>query len=377
MRTRYGIATRLRSLAPSWLKALIRRHVSVLDYDVYVRTQRDPFANDDLCWMHPGSRYTVGIILDLFRYHKNYIQACRELGVSYKVLDIMSSSWVGEVEDSGCDAFLVWPSAALTIWKDMFDDRLQIMETSMNKIVYPTYRETWLYENKRRAHDWLTTKRIPHPRTWVFYRREEAIDFVRHADLPLVLKASTGASGKGVYILRERRKALAMVRQAFARGILVRGRDPRDREWGSVYLQEYLPNVREWRMVRIGDSYFGHLKLRRGDFHSGSGLVGWDVPSRRHLDFLRWVTEMGKFTSMDVDVFEAEDGRLLVNELQCVFGAGYSVDQLRVDGEPGRFIYDETRDEWAFQAGDFARNACANARLDYLIHTILPHGGAL
>lgn len=30
--------------------------------------------------------------------------------------------------------------------------------------------------------------------------------------------------------------------------------------------------------------------------------------------------EKGRFRSMDVDVFEATDGRLLVNELQTVFG---------------------------------------------------------
>src|SRR5690606_768147 len=153
------------------------------------------------------------------------------------------------------------------------------------------------YENKRRVRDWLIAHRVPHPRTWVFYDQGEALDFVRHAPLPLVFKTNVGAAHSGVWILRQRAEALRMVRRAFSRGIVARRRNPLDRHWGVVLLQEYLPDVREWRMVRIGNSYFGHPKLREGDFHSGSGLVGWDVPSRRHLDFLREVTDKGQFTS--------------------------------------------------------------------------------
>jgi hypothetical protein len=118
-------------------------------------------------------------------------------------------------------------------------------------------------------------------------------------------------------------------------------------------------------MVRIGDSFFGHPKGRVGDFHSGSGNVLWDVPSSKHLDLLFDLTEHGGFHSMNVDLFEAPDGRLLVNELQAVFGASYSVDQLRVDGEAGRFVREEG--QWVFERGDFARNACANERVRFAL----------
>ena len=126
-------------------------------------------------------------------------------------------------------------------------------------------------------------------------------------------------------------------------------------------------------MVRIGDSYFGHVKGKCGDFHSGSGIVIWEVPEKRHLDFIHNLTEIGNFTSMDIDLFENLDGSLYVNELQTVFGASYAVDQLRVNGISGRFTLNRQSKEWEFQPGDFARNACANARLDHLINHILPN----
>ena len=119
-------------------------------------------------------------------------------------------------------------------------------------------------------------------------------------------------------------------------------------------------------MKETGRAYYGE-KGKVGFFHSGSGLVEWNVPEARHLDFLEAVTEKTGFRSMDVDVFETPDGKLLVNELQAVFGASHSVHQLMVDGEPGRFVRDGSRGEWIFEAGDFARNACANERVRFVI----------
>jgi len=109
------------------------------------------------------------------------------------------------------------------------------------------------------------------------------------------------------------------------------------------------------------------LKGRTGEFHSGSGLVDWTMPTPRHLQFLKEVTDLGGFASMDVDVFETADGRLLVNELQTVFGAGFAVDQMRRDGKAGRFIWDPAEATWKFEEGDFARNACANARIEHVL----------
>jgi hypothetical protein len=363
--TIYKIINNNRNLIPGGIRTLMRGKVATPGYDLYLQEIKDPYINDTPIYNAPESIYTLGIIKEFHHYHKNYIHACRELGLSYKLIDISGSDWIDVVEKSGCDAFLVHPPASLTIWKEMFDERIKVLESDLEKIVYPTYKEIWLYECKRRVRDWLLVKKIPHPKTWIFYNLDEALEFINNSNLPIVFKTNTGASASGVFILRSRAQAQRLIRLAFSKGIIPRRRNPNDRQWGSVILQEYLPEVKEWRMVRIGNSFFGHPKGRLGDFHSGSGVVDWDVPSIDLLNLLRDVTDKGGFTSMNVDVFETADGRLLVNELQTVFGAGYSVDQLRVDGKPGRFV--TNNQEWIFEPGDFARNACANARVEYLL----------
>jgi hypothetical protein len=342
----------------------------VTDYDLFRSEQRNPFAGE-LERHYQNSENTLGIVKDLLHNHKYYIKACQELGISYQVVDISSTDWINTLNELKCDAYLLWPSVRLSIWRDMFLDRVKIMEVDMNKLVYPTWREVWVYESKLRMHYWLTANNLPQPQTWVFYGQDEALDFAKTCELPVVMKTNVGAAAKGVFILKNRHDVIKATNRVFKKSIRLREHDPRDHQWGHILFQEYLPDVKEWRMVRIGDSYFGHPKIRAGDFHSGSGKFGWDVPEPRHLDFLRTITDNGKFTSMNVDMFETQQGQLLVNELQTVFSAVYSVDQLRVDGKPGRFIRDPQDQTWIFEEGDFARNACANARIDYLVNTIL------
>jgi hypothetical protein len=363
----YPYLRRLRGIVPKSVTGLVRTLIPVTDYDQYSRAQLDPYQGTARLWVVPESDYRLGIFEDRFHHHKHYIQACREMGVSYQLIDIFAPNWLDEVRSLQCDGFLVWPSAELSIWKDMYDERVRILERDLGMLVYPTAQEVWLYESKRRVNYWLQAHNIPHPRTWIFYDRAEALRFSDKADLPLVMKTNTGACASGVFILHDRTQLKKMVRKAFRRGVAAHRHDPRDRHWGYVYLQQYIPDVNEWRLVRIGNSYFGHRKGQHKGLHSGSGRVEWSVPERRHLDFLREVTETGGFTSMDVDVFETPEGTLLVNELQTVFGASVSIDQLRINNQPGRFVYSLTADSWEFEPGDYARNACANARVDYLI----------
>ncbi|MCB9911375.1 MAG: hypothetical protein H6827_00115 [Planctomycetes bacterium] len=352
------------------MRRWLRRHIDLSERDRERRRQGNPYLLDSPDYRASGSSLTLGIIKEFDEYHKWYISACRELRVSYRLIDVSDQDWIARVRDSGCRAFLVWPSVSRRAWREMFDERLWFMEHRLGLQVYPTYRETWLYENKRRVHDWLVWRQVPHPQTWVFFQREPAEDFAGGCPLPVVVKTNLGASHSGVWIVRRRGELRRCVRRAFGTGLLARGRHKSESESGFILLQAFLPDVREWRMVRIGDSYFGHPKGRVGEFHSGSGKVEWNPPEARHLDLLKRVTDLGGFTSMAVDMFETTDGRLMVNELQTVFGAGFSVDQTRVNGRAGRYAFHEGEEPWRFEEGDYARNACANARVKFLLERL-------
>jgi hypothetical protein len=356
-------AENVRRWVPRRVRYTLQRHVSLTGLKMRAREHANPLAgvlaNDENT---AGSPARFGIVKNEAQYHRHFVAACLEEGVPFRVVDLASPRWLDEVEGSGCEVLLVWPDAVLSVRNRMIKDRVELLERELGYAVVPSSREIWMYEDKVRTADWLRAHQIPHPRTWVFHGREEALDFAGSCELPVVVKTSFGAAATGVWVVRSRRKTKALTRSAFKRGLLAGGSDPADRQWGRLLFQQYLPDVIEWRMVRIGDSYFGHPKGRVGEFHSGSGKVEWDAPPVSHLDLLHEVCELGGFRTMDVDLFETPDGQLLVNELQAVFGASVAIDQSRVDGEAGRYVR-LGPSQWRFEAGDFARNACANARV--------------
>jgi len=361
---------------PTGLRRLIQKHAHILNMRTASWIAKDPYANDP-----PESSYEsrypwkLGIIKAFRHNHWPYIAACRELGVAYKLLDISGPDWLEVLKKSACNAFLVWPSVTVSVWKQMFDERLRTMTHDLNLLVFPSYAEAWVYESKRRMHYWLAANGVPHPQTWVFYDLKEALAFGATVRLPIVYKSDLGSGASGVRVFRNRRRLLQHIRRCFQRGFTTYRRGPRDKEWGFVLLQEYLPDVREWRIVRVGDSYFGYEKLKRGEYHSGSLERRYVPLAEELLSFADRILDMGPFYSMDLDIFETTDRRYLVNELQTMFGTSRS-EMYRQSNEVGRLIRKANADSWVFEPGDFSRNACCNLRVLYLLQMLAANEGS-
>ena len=134
-----------------------------------------------------------------------------------------------------------------------------------------------------------------------------------------------------------------------------------------VIFQEFIPHNYEWRCVRIGDSFFAHKKMVKGEKASGSLIKGYENPPFKLLDFVKEVTDKRHFRSQSVDIFETADGRYLVNEMQCTFGQSDPY-QMLVDGVPGRYrLIDE---KWTFEAGDFNKYKSFLLRLEYFVEVL-------
>ena len=349
----------------------MREYISMAEIDQSRREKGNPYfgVSEET---FPESPVRLGIFVDhTGQMHKFYITACKEKGISFRVFDLTDpDNLLERLSLDDCDCYLVWPSSGSTIVKEFFDYRLYIIETCLRKRIFPTWKECWLTEHKPRLRDWLDANGFPHPNTWVFYSKTRALSFANSATLPLVAKTATGASASGISVLRTRKDLIAIIQKAFGRGLRPRGHDTHDRQWGFIYLQEFFPDVHEWRMVRIGDSYFGYRKEKGpSGLHSASHKWSWLDPGQKRLDLLREITERGGFKSMDIDLFEKPDGTLLVNELQTVFGCWTPEIQMKVNDIEGRYLFEDGI--WTFEAGNFCSNQMCNLRLDYIIDSIV------
>jgi hypothetical protein len=323
-----------------------------------------------------------------------WVKACQNRSIDFSVIDLSRHDWLEQIRLTNPDLLLTRPSGLTAPFKLMYDERLEILVKELNIPCFPTLEEVKIYENKRYFSYWLNANNLPHSETLVFYFEKEAMAYAgKQVHFPLVAKTNIGASGSGVVILENKNQLTEYIQNTFhgtgsekrvgpnlKKGkILQRGfkllLNPKriilkyntykarafDSQTDFVLFQEYIPHDFEWRVVRIGDSFFAHKKLLLGKMTSGSLTKEYSNPPLKLLDFVKELTDKFNFKSQAVDLFESSDGNYLINEMQCIFGQSDTF-QMKVDGVIGKYIMNEN--SWEFLPGDFNSNESFNLRLD-------------
>lgn len=317
--------------------------------------------------------FVLGIFTDYMGKYRSYVRACGDLGVRYQVIDLLGSGWMRTVRDSACAGFIAHPTPGDSTQRALFEERLQIVCDELGRPVWPLPKETWFYESKRRMAYWLQAHGVPHPETHVFHREDEALAYLAGATFPMVCKTDLGSGAAGVWIIRGRSEAEKIVQRAFRGGLRRQGAARGERERGFVLFQQYVDGAQEYRVIQLGESWFGHEKVaggRRG-LHSGSGESAWSLPPEGVWELCWGISRQAGFRTMNYDVFVQSDGTALVNEMQVVF-ASYNPSQMYVEGKPGR--YRRVDGEWLFEEGLFNRNGSANARVETFVDWLLSRG---
>lgn len=329
--------------------------------------------------------------------HYLWVAACeeRKKELNYTIVNLTSSDWLEKIKAEKFDYLLTKPSGLTSMFKQLYDERLSILVNELKILAFPTLGEVLIYENKRYFSFWLDAHDMPHPDTGVFYHRKEAVDFINRTNFPVVGKLNIGASGHGVEILKDIQAAREYIGEIFTKGktsrtgpniskgnlfkrVVNKLKNPSeivnrlkvynaiasDRQKGYVILQEFIPHNFEWRVVRIGDSFFAHKKLLKKDKASGSLLKGYINPPLKLLDFVKEITDRFEFYSQAVDIFETNEGHYLVNEMQCIFGQSDPY-QMLVNGKPGRYV--NIKGKWIFEEGIFNRKESYDLRLQYVL----------
>ena len=329
--------------------------------------------------------------------HLLWVKACTGFAknIEFDVFDITVENWLYEIKSYSPDILLLKPSGRTSLFREVYQERLEILVNELNYRSVPSLNEVKLYENKRFFAYWAQANKVPHPKTWVFYHKKEALTVLNSLGLPLVGKMNIGASGRGVLILRTKNDVKRYINHAFHKGLAAKtgpkmGKGklihrawdklthPKhltnrlktyreialDKQKGFIILQQYIPHEYEWRAVRIGESYFAHKKMLVKDKASGSLLKKYENPPMALLEFVYSFTERFGFTSVAVDIFELTHQEFLVNEVQCIFGQSDPY-QMLVNGRPGRYLLQ--KGNWVFEEGDFNTNESFDLRLAHAI----------
>lgn len=332
--------------------------------------------------------------------HLLWVSACekRDTEIEFIIIDLTSENWLKQIQDFTPDYLLLKPAGKTTLFRDLYTERVDILIHDLGYNSFPTYDEVRIYESKRFFANWAMANKIDHPRTWIFYNKAEVNNWIETAKYPIVGKLNIGASGNGIKILKSKPEIEAYIAKAFSEGLSARtgpklGKgnivkrfwskllNPQslinrlktyseiaaDKQKGYVIFQEYIAHDFEWRAVRIGDSFFAHKKLKKGDKASGSLLKNYDNPPEKLFDYVKGLTDRFNFRSVAIDIFEDSKGDYLVNEIQCIFGQSDPY-QMLVNNTPGRYL--KIDNKWIFEAGDFNSNESFDLRLSTVIENI-------
>lgn len=316
----------------------------------------------------------------------------------YDIVDLTANDWFEKLKQKEYDLFLMRPSGRTELFKRLYDERTLLISQYIQTPFYPTLNEVLLYENKRYLSEWLKINQIPHPETHVFFHKTEAQRFINDNSLfPIIAKTNIGASGKGIQFLHDKNEALDYLNKAFSYGIqpqtgpkLKKGSlikkikkiifqrgflmqrfkeylpSTLNSQFHYVIFQKHIAHEFEWRVVRIGDSFFAHKKIKKQGKASGSLLKEYDEVPQKLLDFAKAITTTHNLTSVAIDIFE-QDEDYLINEIQSFFGQSDPY-QMLVNGKPGRYIFKNNK--WEFEEGMFNTNESYDIRLEHALSTI-------
>ena len=244
-----------------------------------------------------------------------WLDWCLKNNINHKIVNAYDNDIIEQLGD--CDGFM-WHWHQDSYADQIFARQLTIAITGMGIKVFPDFNTSWHFDDKIGQKYLFESKGLPHVKTYLFYEKYKALDWIRSAQYPVVFKLRGGAGSNNVKLIRNKHKAIRYVKKSFSSGFpavdvyevarqalwvyrrdrkikdiirfgyyiirTIAGLKPksaflREKQKGYVYFQEYIPdNTYDDRLVVVGDRCFCVRRMcRENDFRaSGSGVKRYD-----------------------------------------------------------------------------------------------------
>lgn len=249
-------------------------------------------------------------------FSSKWIEYCEKNQIAYKIVNCYDNDIIDQLDD--CDA-LMWHFNQSNPKDVLFAKQLIYALETAGKKVFPDFYTAWHFDDKVGQKYLLEAIGAPLVPTYVFYDKDEALQWVRKNSFPKVFKLRKGAGSAHVKLAKNKSDAKKLVRKAFSRGfsqydkianlkdrwykyrkgntdlwdvtkgVLRLGKTTEfaktaGKERGYIYFQDFIPgNDHDIRVIVIDGKAFAIKRLvREGGFRaSGSGHVRYE---KHHFD---------------------------------------------------------------------------------------------
>jgi len=309
-------------------------------------------------------------------YSRRWIEYLKNTDIKAVILDFRQADIINQVK--GCDG-VMWHWIHMPDEKQAAPKILDAIEEGLGTSVFPNRETRWHYDEKVSQHYFLESIDAPKIRSWVFWDKEEALEFTKTAKFPLVFKLSVGAGSSNVLKLDQYKEAEKLIDRLFDTGLepytfnefekkdtvwypdlyqrikdsinyLIKRRYPAPpfnikKHWyylkqkNYVYFQEYIPdNDFDIRITTIGRRAFGFIRYnRKDDFRaSGSGDIHYHL-DKIPLEAVKLALDISiqnNFQSMAYDFLMDTNNQPVINEIS------YCYQNLAVYNCPGHWDVD-------------------------------------
>ena len=241
-------------------------------------------------------------------FSDSWIGYCKQSNVPYKIVNCYSSDIIEQLYD--CDA-LMWHHSQNNPSDLIVAKQILFALEQAGKVVFPDFKTNWHFDDKLGQKYLLEALGIPFVKSYVFFDKKNALNWVENSQYPVVFKLRGGAGSSNVKLIKSAAEARSIVKKAFGKGFanfnawgnlkeVIRKKwlgkiswyhviesvallvyPPRfarvmGREYGYVYFQEFIPaNDHDIRVIVIADKAFAIKRMvRTNDFRaSGSGFI--------------------------------------------------------------------------------------------------------
>ena len=239
-------------------------------------------------------------------FTKRWIDYCTVNHIDYKIVNCYSTNIIHDLQ--GCGA-LMWHFHHLSPKDILCAKQILYSVQEMGIKVFPDFNTMWHFDDKVGQKYLLEAMDAPLVPSYVFYSKHDALEWVSNTTFPKVFKLRGGAGSSNVKLIKTRKKAFKIVKQAFEKGFSKYNRwmSLKDRIYkyrkrkanlsnilrcivglffttdfariagcdkGYVYFQDFMPNNKfDIRIIVVGNKAFGIKRVvRDNDFRaSGSG----------------------------------------------------------------------------------------------------------
>ena len=241
-------------------------------------------------------------------FSERWVAYCEQQNIPYKIVDCYKNDIIQQLDD--CSA-LMWHYHHASATSTLFAKQLMYSVAAMGKKIFPDFNTAWHFDDKVGQKYLLEAIASPLVPSFVFYTKNEALNWINNTSFPKVFKLRGGAGSANVQLVKSKGQAISLVNKAFGKGFkqydgwgnfkervrkfkngnttfvdVCKGflrifytthfAKVAGREKGYVYFQDFIDNNDcDIRIIVIGEKAFAMKRMiRENDFRaSGSGIT--------------------------------------------------------------------------------------------------------